>query len=223
MKLLIQDAKKGVLFIDFPPVLQLQLKRFEYDFMRDTMVKVSSRFGYLTIILLMILPVSQWLLIFKLFWHYRWTFFFFYIYIYIFYEYDNYGFFFSSCCWHGISHCIFFDLQIRLVCIFSSFKETLRLFHYVYFCRSMIDTNFLFNWTLIEKMESIYPQTPIELCEIFTHSTGTMNAWSFAHMESLSLMSVWMSYQLLMILCLTWDLKKLESFWYLFVFFQMKS
>lgn len=36
-----QDAKKGVLFIDFPPVLQLQLKRFEYDFMRDTMVKVS--------------------------------------------------------------------------------------------------------------------------------------------------------------------------------------
>ncbi|KAH0981206.1 hypothetical protein GBA52_008383 [Prunus armeniaca] len=35
----LQDAKKGVLFIDFPPVLQLQLKRFEYDFMRDTMVK----------------------------------------------------------------------------------------------------------------------------------------------------------------------------------------
>ncbi len=35
-----QDAKKGVLFIDFPPVLQLQLKRFEYDFMRDVMVKV---------------------------------------------------------------------------------------------------------------------------------------------------------------------------------------
>jgi len=40
-----QDARKGVLFIDFPPVLQLQLKRFEYDFMRDTMVKVSSRVG----------------------------------------------------------------------------------------------------------------------------------------------------------------------------------
>lgn len=39
---LFQDAKKGVLFIDFPPVLQLQLKRFEYDFMRDTMVKVST-------------------------------------------------------------------------------------------------------------------------------------------------------------------------------------
>lgn len=39
-----QDAKKGVLFIDFPPVLQLQLKRFEYDFMRDTMVKVGRDF-----------------------------------------------------------------------------------------------------------------------------------------------------------------------------------
>lgn len=38
-----QDAKKGVLFIDFPPVLQLQLKRFEYDFVRDTMVKVSAK------------------------------------------------------------------------------------------------------------------------------------------------------------------------------------
>jgi hypothetical protein len=36
----LQDAKKGVLFLDFPPVLQLQLKRFEYDYMRDTMVKV---------------------------------------------------------------------------------------------------------------------------------------------------------------------------------------
>ncbi|KAE8714901.1 hypothetical protein F3Y22_tig00110187pilonHSYRG00224 [Hibiscus syriacus] len=32
---ILQDAKKG-LFTDFPPVLQLQLKRFEYDFMRDT-------------------------------------------------------------------------------------------------------------------------------------------------------------------------------------------
>lgn len=37
-----QDAKKGVLFADFPPVLQLQLKRFEYDFMRDTMIKVGT-------------------------------------------------------------------------------------------------------------------------------------------------------------------------------------
>jgi hypothetical protein len=39
---LLQDARKGVLFMDFPPVLQLQLKRFEYDFMRDTMVKVKK-------------------------------------------------------------------------------------------------------------------------------------------------------------------------------------
>lgn len=36
-----QDAKKGVLFVDFPPVLQLHLKRFEYDFVRDVMIKVS--------------------------------------------------------------------------------------------------------------------------------------------------------------------------------------
>ncbi len=35
-----QDARKGVLFQDFPPVLQLQLKRFEYDFQRNMMVKV---------------------------------------------------------------------------------------------------------------------------------------------------------------------------------------
>ncbi|KAI7750712.1 hypothetical protein M8C21_013014, partial [Ambrosia artemisiifolia] len=38
-----QDAKKGVLFIDFPPVPQLQLKRFEYDFTRDMMVKINDR------------------------------------------------------------------------------------------------------------------------------------------------------------------------------------
>lgn len=72
MKLPIQDAKKGVLFIDFPPVLQLQLKRFEYDFMRDTMVKVSSRYGYLTTILLIVLAVTQQLRKFKLFRHYNW-------------------------------------------------------------------------------------------------------------------------------------------------------
>ncbi|KAJ6869923.1 hypothetical protein NC652_035737 [Populus alba x Populus x berolinensis] len=43
----LQDAKKGVLFIDFPPVLQLQLKRFEYDFMRDTMVKIMIAMNFL--------------------------------------------------------------------------------------------------------------------------------------------------------------------------------
>ncbi|XP_010519993.1 PREDICTED: ubiquitin carboxyl-terminal hydrolase 12-like isoform X2 [Tarenaya hassleriana] len=42
----LQDAKKGVLFIDFPAVLQLQLKRFEYDFMRDTMVKINDRYEF---------------------------------------------------------------------------------------------------------------------------------------------------------------------------------
>ncbi|KAJ7974826.1 Ubiquitin carboxyl-terminal hydrolase 12 [Quillaja saponaria] len=42
----LQDAAKGVLFIDFPPVLQLQLKRFEYDFIRDTMVKINDRYEF---------------------------------------------------------------------------------------------------------------------------------------------------------------------------------
>lgn len=36
----LQDAKKGVIFTQLPPVLHLQLKRFEYDFERDAMVKV---------------------------------------------------------------------------------------------------------------------------------------------------------------------------------------
>jgi len=42
----LQDAKKGVLFLDFPPVLQLQLKRFEYDYMRDTNVKINDRYEF---------------------------------------------------------------------------------------------------------------------------------------------------------------------------------
>ncbi|XP_061337536.1 ubiquitin C-terminal hydrolase 13-like isoform X1 [Gastrolobium bilobum] len=42
----LQEARKGVLFIDFPPVLQLQLKRFEYDFMRDIMVKINDRYEF---------------------------------------------------------------------------------------------------------------------------------------------------------------------------------
>lgn len=36
----LQDAKKGVIFETFPPVLHLQLKRFEYDMTKDSMVKV---------------------------------------------------------------------------------------------------------------------------------------------------------------------------------------
>ena len=42
----LQDAKKGVLFVDFPPVLQLQLKRFEYDFARDAMVKINDLYEF---------------------------------------------------------------------------------------------------------------------------------------------------------------------------------
>ena len=42
----LQDAKKGVLFDDFPPVLQLQLKRFEYDFQRDAMVKINDLYEF---------------------------------------------------------------------------------------------------------------------------------------------------------------------------------
>ncbi|CAA2970001.1 ubiquitin carboxyl-terminal hydrolase 12-like [Olea europaea subsp. europaea] len=41
-----QDARKGVLFTNFPPVLQLQLKRFEYDFIQDTMVKINDRYEF---------------------------------------------------------------------------------------------------------------------------------------------------------------------------------
>ncbi|KAI8066595.1 hypothetical protein BC940DRAFT_275132 [Gongronella butleri] len=39
----LQDAKKGVIFESFPPVLHLQLKRFEYNIMTDRMVKINDR------------------------------------------------------------------------------------------------------------------------------------------------------------------------------------
>ncbi|KAG2175621.1 hypothetical protein INT43_001268, partial [Umbelopsis isabellina] len=39
----LQDAKKGVIFESFPPVLHLQLKRFEFDMMRDMTVKINDR------------------------------------------------------------------------------------------------------------------------------------------------------------------------------------
>lgn len=42
----LQDAKKGVIFESFPSVLHLQLKRFEYDFVRDMMVKVNDRYEF---------------------------------------------------------------------------------------------------------------------------------------------------------------------------------
>lgn len=42
----LQEAKKGVIFESFPPVLHLQLKRFEYDFQRDAMMKVNDRYEF---------------------------------------------------------------------------------------------------------------------------------------------------------------------------------
>lgn len=41
-----QDARKGVKFSRFPPVLELHLKRFEYDFVSDAMVKLNDRFEF---------------------------------------------------------------------------------------------------------------------------------------------------------------------------------
>ncbi|EEP79053.1 conserved hypothetical protein [Uncinocarpus reesii 1704] len=42
----LQDAKKGVIFETFPPVLHLHLKRFEYDINRDAMMKVNDRYEF---------------------------------------------------------------------------------------------------------------------------------------------------------------------------------
>lgn len=42
----LQDARKGVWFQEFPPVLELQLKRFDYDFQRDVMVKINDRYEF---------------------------------------------------------------------------------------------------------------------------------------------------------------------------------
>lgn len=42
----LQDARKGVKFLKLPPVLQLHLKRFEYDFTRYTMVKINDRYEF---------------------------------------------------------------------------------------------------------------------------------------------------------------------------------
>jgi len=42
----LQDARKGVKFVKFPPVLHLQLKRFEYEPMKETMVKVNDRYQF---------------------------------------------------------------------------------------------------------------------------------------------------------------------------------
>lgn len=42
----LQDAKKGVIFKEFPPVLHLQLRRFEYDVEKDALVKINDRFEF---------------------------------------------------------------------------------------------------------------------------------------------------------------------------------
>jgi ubiquitin carboxyl-terminal hydrolase 7 len=42
----LQDAEKGVIFESFPSVLHLQLKRFEYDYQRDTMMKINDRYEF---------------------------------------------------------------------------------------------------------------------------------------------------------------------------------
>nr|AAF01440.1 ubiquitin carboxyl-terminal hydrolase [Schizosaccharomyces pombe] len=39
----LQDAHKGIIFESLPNVLQLQLKRFDYDMLRDMMVKINDR------------------------------------------------------------------------------------------------------------------------------------------------------------------------------------
>ena len=39
----LQEAKKGVIFLTFPPVLYLHLMRFQYDPLTDTNVKLNDR------------------------------------------------------------------------------------------------------------------------------------------------------------------------------------
>ncbi|XP_051113491.1 ubiquitin C-terminal hydrolase 13-like isoform X7 [Andrographis paniculata] len=43
---LYEDARKGILFMDFPPVLQLHLKRFEYDIEQGLFVKINDRYEF---------------------------------------------------------------------------------------------------------------------------------------------------------------------------------
>lgn len=39
----LQPAVKGVKFISFPPILHLQLMRFQYDALQDANVKINDR------------------------------------------------------------------------------------------------------------------------------------------------------------------------------------
>lgn len=41
-----QEAEKGVIFLTFPPVLHLQLMRFQYDPLTDNNIKVNDRFEF---------------------------------------------------------------------------------------------------------------------------------------------------------------------------------
>ncbi|KAF0546336.1 cysteine proteinase [Gigaspora margarita] len=42
----LQNAKKRMIFESFPPVLHLQLKRFEYNVQKDTMIKINDRYEF---------------------------------------------------------------------------------------------------------------------------------------------------------------------------------
>lgn len=42
----LQDAKKGVIFNSFPQILHLHLKRFEYDYNTDMMMKINDRYEF---------------------------------------------------------------------------------------------------------------------------------------------------------------------------------
>lgn len=42
----LQDAEKGVVFEEFPNVLHLQLKRFDYDYEYDTTIKINERYEF---------------------------------------------------------------------------------------------------------------------------------------------------------------------------------
>ena len=39
----LQEAEKGVIFLTQPPVLHLQLMRFQYDPMTDANIKINDR------------------------------------------------------------------------------------------------------------------------------------------------------------------------------------
>lgn len=41
-----QDARKFIRFKEFPPVLQVSLNRFDYDFQLDRMVKNNQKFEF---------------------------------------------------------------------------------------------------------------------------------------------------------------------------------